>query len=253
MKVVILAGGRGLRISEESDLIPKPLIKIGNDPILIHIMRHFSKFNLNEFIIALGYKGNSIKEYFNNYELHTSNFYINFENRVKSFNESQTEKWKVDLIDTGELTMTGGRIKRLESKLSENFIVTYGDGVSDVNIESLIRFHKNHDKLATVTAVSPPGRYGVLDINSNGEVLGFIEKPKFTNQYINGGFIVFKKEVLNLITSDQDTIEEKILETLAINHELMAFRHGGFWQSMDTLRDKRVLEDLIEKGQAPWL
>jgi glucose-1-phosphate cytidylyltransferase len=253
IKVVILAGGRGLRISEESDLIPKPLIKIGSDPMLVHLMRYFSKFDLDNFIIALGYKGHLIKEYFNNYALNSSDLYLDFNSGERLLSENRKENWKLDLIDTGETTMTGGRIKRLSSKLNQTFIVTYGDGLSNVNLNDLLNFHKSHKKLASVTSVSPPGRYGVLDIDEKNVVKGFVEKPINSNQYINGGFMVFEKEVLELVKSDSDTLEEGVLSKLSQENELMAFKHSGFWQSMDTLRDKRVLEELISNGNAPWL
>jgi glucose-1-phosphate cytidylyltransferase len=252
-KVVILAGGRGLRISEESDLIPKPLIKIGSDPILVHLMRYFSNYDFNNFVIALGYKGNLIKEYFSNYALYSSNLYLDFKTGEKIMSENRKESWKLELIDTGENTMTGGRIKRLGPLLDQTFIVTYGDGLSNVNLHDLLKFHKSHKKLATVTSVSPPGRYGVLDIDEKNVVKGFVEKPMNTNQYINGGFMIFEKEVLELVKSDADTLEESVLSKLAQENELMAFKHSGFWQSMDTLRDKRVLEELIAAGNAPWL
>ncbi len=252
-KVVILAGGRGLRISEESDLIPKPLIKIGSDPILVHLMRYFSKYDFNNFVVALGYKGSLIKEYFSNYALYSSNLYLDFNTGEKIMSENRKESWKLELIDTGEDTMTGGRIKRLGPLLDQTFIVTYGDGLSNVNLHDLLKFHKNHKKLATVTSVSPPGRYGVLDIDEKNVVRGFVEKPVNTNQYINGGFMVFEKEVLELVKSDSDTLEESVLSKLAENNELMAFKHSGFWQSMDTLRDKRVLEELMTSKNTPWL
>jgi glucose-1-phosphate cytidylyltransferase len=252
-KVVILAGGRGLRISEESDLIPKPLIKIGSDPILVHLMRYFSKYDFNNFVVALGYKGNLIKEYFSNYALYSSNLYLDFTTGEKIMSENRKESWKLELIDTGENTMTGGRIKRLGPLLDQTFLVTYGDGLSNVNLHDLLKFHKSHKKLATVTSVSPPGRYGVLDIDEKNVVKGFVEKPMNTNQYINGGFMIFEKEVLELVKSDSDTLEESVLSKLAQENELMAFKHSGFWQSMDTLRDKRVLEELIAAGNAPWL
>ena len=253
MKVVILAGGLGTRISEETSSLPKPMIRIGSDPILVHILRHFAQYNHKDFIIALGYKGYVIKEYFKNYSLHTSNVLINLSTNSIEYETNDSTNWNLELVDTGDLTLTGGRVKRLRSRLSETFMLTYGDGLSDVNLDELLTFHKSHGKLATVTAVSPPGRYGILEIDDSNSVNGFLEKPKGFGSEINAGFFVFEPGIFDLIDGDDEPLEEGLLPKLSNLGELFAFRHSGFWQSMDTLRDKRYLESLIESGNPPWI
>ena len=251
MKVVILAGGHGTRISEESHLRPKPMIEIGGKPILWHIMKIYSSYGLNEFVICCGYKGYMIKEYFANYFLHTADVTFDMvENKMRT-HESSSEPWKVTLVDTGENTMTGGRLKRVQKYLDDDFCLTYGDGVSDVNISELLQFHRNSGRLATLTAVQPPGRFGALELESE-KVKSFKEKPEGDGLWINGGFFVLNKKVIDLIENDETVWEKKPLEELAKKNQLSAFRHHGFWQPMDTLRDKNQLEDLWQKGKAPW-
>jgi glucose-1-phosphate cytidylyltransferase len=252
MKVVLLAGGLGTRLSEETHSIPKPMVTIGELPIMLHIMKHYSKFGFNEFVVALGYKGYVIKEYFDNYRLHTSDVRYDFANETRTFSKSKTDNWKVDLVDTGELTMTGGRLLRLKKLLDSTFMVTYGDGLSDVNINQLLQQHKSSGKLATVTAVTPPGRYGALVIE--GEMVReFKEKPQGDGERINGGFFVFEPEVLDYIKSDSDSLESTALPELASEGKLGAYTHNGFWQPMDTLRERNMLEELWLHGKAPWL
>jgi len=252
MKAVILAGGYGTRISEESYLKPKPMIEIGGNPILWHIMKIYSHYGINEFIICLGYKGYIIKEYFANYFLHQSDVTFDMrENKMHTHNH-HCEPWVVTLVDTGEDTMTGGRLKRVQNYVgNETFCLTYGDGVSDVNIAELINFHKEQNTWATLTAVQPPGRYGAVDLN-RGKVSRFIEKPLGDNSWINGGFFVLEPEVFNLIEGDSTPWESKPLEQLTRSKQLSAYKHQGFWQPMDTVRDKNRLEDLWNAGQAPW-
>ncbi|WP_340645214.1 glucose-1-phosphate cytidylyltransferase [Phenylobacterium sp.] len=253
MKVVILAGGLGTRISEESHLKPKPMIEIGGRPILWHIMKLFSHYGFNEFIICLGYKGYVIKEYFSNYVLHNADFTVDLANGSMEYHATNHEPWKVTLVETGPDTMTGGRLKRVAKYLTpgEAFFFTYGDGVADVDLAALASFHKSHGKQSTVTAVSPPGRYGALDI-VNGAVERFIEKPPGDNGLINGGFFVLQPEVVSRIDGDEIPFETAPLEGLAAEGELMAWRHEGFWAAMDTLRDKNQLEALWASGKAPW-
>jgi len=254
MKVVLLAGGFGSRISEESHLIPKPMIEIGDRPIIWHIMKHYSHYGLNEFIICCGYKQNIIKEWFANYYLHYSDVSFDFSDKNKmTIHNNESEPWKVTLIDTGLETMTGGRIKQIEPYIgAETFMLTYGDGVADININSLLDFHKQNKKPATLTAVQPPGRFGLANINSDSEVVSFVEKPVGDGSWINGGFFVLEPEVFKLIDGDQTIWEKEPLEALAKNNQLMAFKHHGFWRPMDTLRDKSILEELWQSGQAPW-
>ena len=253
MKVVILAGGLGTRISEESHLKPKPMIEIGGRPILWHIMKLFSHYGFNEFIICLGYKGYVIKEYFSNYVLHNADFTVDLASGSMEYHATNHEPWKVTLVETGPDTMTGGRLKRVAKYLTpgESFFFTYGDGVADVDLTALAAFHKAHGKQSTVTAVSPPGRYGALDI-VNGAVERFIEKPPGDNGLINGGFFVLQPQVVSRITGDEIPFESAPLEALAADGELMAWRHEGFWAAMDTLRDKNQLEALWASGKAPW-
>lgn len=253
MKAVILAGGLGTRISEESHLKPKPMIEIGGKPILWHIMKQYSAHGIHDFVICLGYKGYAIKDFFANYFLHTSDVTFDMCNNRMDVHQNYSEPWRVTLIDTGEDTMTGGRLRRAARYLEgeQAFCFTYGDGVSDLNIRALVDFHLAHGKLATVTAVQPPGRYGAL--NRDGDtVLGFSEKPRGDGGWINGGFFVLSPEVLPLIEGDETSWESGPLDGLAERGELMAFQHDGFWQPMDTLRDKNHLEALWQSGEAPW-
>ncbi len=252
MKAVILAGGLGTRISEESHLRPKPMITIGDKPILWHILKIYSQHGINDFIICLGYKGYVIKEYFANYLLHTSNVTYDMAKNTVEVHEKHAEPWRVTLVDTGEETMTGGRIKRVKPYLGdEPFCCTYGDGVSDVNIAQTVAFHKKHGKLATVTAIQPPGRYGALEMDGDA-VESFQEKPKGDGAWINGGFFVFNPSFIDkYIAGDDMPLEIDPLRRLASDGQLRAYRHTGFWQAMDTLRDKNQLEDLWRKD-APW-
>ncbi len=254
MKVVILAGGLGTRISEESHLRPKPMIEIGTMPILWHIMKIYSYYGYQEFIICCGYKGYMIKEYFANYYLHNSDITFDFsEDNKMTMHSNVAEPWKVTLIDTGLNTMTGGRIKRLQKYIgNEAFMLTYGDGVCDVNMKELEEFHRSHGKIGTVTSVQPGGRFGALDIDSTGRIDSFIEKKREDGGWINGGFMIFKPEIFDFISGDDVVLERYPLEELVKSGELMAYKHYGFWQCMDTLRDKLYLEDLLENDQAPW-
>ena len=253
MKAVILAGGLGTRISEETQNKPKPMIEIGGKPILWHIMKIFSGHGINEFVICCGYKGYLIKEYFANYFLHMSDVTFDISRNQMEVHQHSAEPWHVTLIDTGIQTLTGGRIKRVAPYVLDDdiFCLTYGDGLSDVNITELIKFHRTKGVKATLTAVLPPGRFGALDIDSR-MVLNFKEKPKGDNARINGGFFVLSPEVLDYIEGDSTTWEMSPLQTLANEHQLAAYQHDGFWQPMDTLRDKVLLEDLWASGQAPW-
>ena len=252
MKVVILAGGYGTRISEESHLKPKPMIEIGGRPLLWHIMKIYSKYGLNDFVICCGYKSYVIKEYFANYFLHLSDVTFDLKNNKMEVHHNESEPWKVTLVDTGENTMTGGRIKRVKKYIgSEDFCLTYGDGVADINIESLLNFHKAHGGLATVTSTQPPGRFGSLNIEGT-LIKSFKEKPKGDGNWINGGFFVLNPKVLDLIEDDQTVWEKTPLESLAKQAQLHAYLHKGFWQPMDTLRDKNYLEQLWSSGEAPW-
>lgn len=253
MKAVILAGGLGTRISEETHLRPKPMIEIGGHPILWHIMKSYSAHGVNEFVICCGYKGYMIKEYFANYFLHMSDVTFDMQHNRMEVHERHAEPWKVTLVDTGEDTMTGGRLKRVARYIQndEAFCFTYGDGVSDVDIGASIAFHKQHGKAATVTAVLPPGRYGALERNGD-QVAGFIEKPRGDGGWINGGYFVLSPSVLDLIDADNTSWEVGPLNQLAAQQQLMAYEHSGFWQPMDTLREKNLLEDLWSSGKAPW-
>lgn len=253
MKAVILAGGLGTRISEESHLKPKPMIEIGEKPILWHIMKSYSYYGINDFIICLGYKGHLIKEYFANYYLYTSDVTFDFtkENNMEIHN-NVTEPWKVTLVDTGMDTATGGRLKRVQEYVgNETFCFTYGDGVSNVNINKLIKFHKDQEKWATLTAVQPPGRFGALEINNN-KVISFKEKVDNLESWINGGYFVLEPEVFNLVTNDFTIWEAEPLEELTKQGQLAAYKHLEFWLPMDTMRDKTRLENLWENGKAPW-
>jgi len=254
MKVVILAGGFGTRISEESHLKPKPMIEIGGRPILWHIMKIYSSYGYNDFVICLGYKGYCVKEYFAHYFLHEADVTFDFSNRnERMIHNHSAEPWRVTLVNTGADTMTGGRVKRIREYVgNEPFMLTYGDGVSDVNIGKLVEFHKQHGRLATVTSIQPSGRFGALDIDNSGGVQGFQEKPKGDGAWINGGFFVLQPEVFDYIDGDETVLEKAPLENLAREQQLAAYKHVGFWQPMDTLRDKLLLEDLWKEGTAPW-
>lgn len=252
MKVVILAGGFGTRISEESYLKPKPMIEIGEKPILWHIMKWYSKYGFNEFIICLGYKQYLVKEFFADYFLHNSDITFDLENNKMEIHSNYSEPWKVTLVDTGLNTMTGGRVKRIkEYTQNEKFMLTYGDGVSDVNIYELLKFHEENKKIATLTAVKPEGRFGVLDIKQK-EVLSFREKDQTDMGWINGGFMVLEPEIFDYIEGDTTVFEKEPLGLLAEKKELMAYKHRGFWQCMDTINDKQRLEKLWLQGGAPW-
>lgn len=255
MKVVILCGGYGTRISEESHLRPKPMIEIGERPILWHIMKTYSHYGFNEFVLCLGYKGHMIKEYFANYFLYGSDitFDLTSNNRMEIHSSESVEPWKVTLANTGLDTMTGGRIKRIQKYIGdESFMLTYGDGVADVNVQKLCEFHKEHGKIATITAVQPSGKYGVLGINEELAVLEFVEKPKNVDAWINGGFMVLEPRIFDFIDSDATSFEVEPLETLASEGEIAAYKHVGFWQCMDSQRDKHVLESIWKSGKAPW-
>lgn len=254
MKVVILAGGYGTRLSEETDLKPKPMVEIGEKPILWHIMKLYSFYGYNDFIICCGYKGYVIKEYFSKYYLYMSDvtFEMSDNNRMIIHNNI-AEPWKVTLVDTGLNTMTGSRLKRVEKYLDDTFMLTYGDGVSNVNINELVSFHNSHGKLATMTAVNPDGRFGAAEIDENGCITSFSEKPQDKNAWINGGFFVLEPSVLDYIDDLNDCIFERAtLRTLAEKNQLIAFRHNGFWQPMDNLREKKLLQNLWDTNAAPW-
>jgi len=253
MKVVLLAGGLGTRISEESHLKPKPMIEIGDKPILWHIMKTYSYYGYNEFIICLGYKGFVIKEFFSDYYLHTSDISFDMTNNRMTVHNNYSEPWKVTLVDTGLNTMTGGRVKRIKSYLNdEPFMLTYGDGVADINIDELVKYHNDCGKIATITAVQPGGRFGTLDIDDNGAINSFREKNKEDGGWINGGFMVLQPEIFDYLEDDQSIFERKPLETLAQQNQLNAYKHNGFWQCMDTQRDKLNLDELLASGNAPW-
>jgi glucose-1-phosphate cytidylyltransferase len=251
MKSVILAGGLGTRISEESSSRPKPMIEIGGKPILWHIMKMYSTYGINDFIICCGYKGYVIKEYFANYFLHMSDVTIDMTSNRIEVHHKKAEPWRVTLVDTGENTQTGGRLRRVADYIDDDFCMTYGDGVGSVDISSLVKFHHEHGKLATMTAVQPPGRFGALEI-SGTQINSFLEKPQGDGGWINGGFFVLNPKVLSLIDGDETLWEKQPLESLAKQGQLQSFFHSGFWQPMDTLRDKNHLEELWSSGKAPW-
>jgi glucose-1-phosphate cytidylyltransferase len=253
MKVVILAGGLGTRISEETHLKPKPMIEIGGKPILWHIMKIYSVHGIDDFIVCCGYKGYLIKEYFANYFLHMSDVTFDMAKNEMKVHQQKAEPWRVTLVDTGDNTMTGGRMKRVAEYVrdEEAFCFTYGDGVSDIDVTRQIAFHRRHGKLATITAVQPPGRYGALNMDG-ATVRGFVEKPKGDGGWINGGFFVLSPQCLNYIEGDRSSWEGEPLAKIAGDGQMMAFEHRGFWQPMDTLRDKNLLEDLWDSGKAPW-
>ena len=251
MKAVLLAGGLGTRISEESASRPKPMIEVGSKPILWHIMKMYSAHGINEFVVCCGYKGYVIKEYFANYFLHQSDVTIDMANNSIEVHHKKAEPWKVTLVDTGEQTQTGGRLKRVADYIDGDFCMTYGDGVGSVDLTALLKFHRDHGKLATMTAVQPPGRFGALQLNGN-QIESFLEKPQGDGGWINGGFFVLNPKVLEQISSDATLWEQEPLQNLAKQGELQAFFHSGFWQPMDTLRDKNHLETLWASGNAPW-
>lgn len=254
MKVVILAGGYGTRISEESHLKPKPMIEIGDMPIIWHIMKTYSHYGFNEFVICLGYKGHMIKEYFSNYYLHRSDITLDFtDHNSMTVLNNVSEPWKVTLVDTGLNTYTGGRVKRIRKYIgNEPFMLTYGDGVSDININQLVEFHMNSGKMATISTVQLGGRFGVVDINENSVITNFREKTQEDSGWINGGYMVLEPSIFDLIEGDQTIFERYPLEEAAKKGELNAFKHHGFWQCMDTLREKILLEDLWQNQKAPW-
>jgi len=253
MKAVILAGGLGTRLSEETHLKPKPMVEIGGKPILWHIMKIYSAFGVNDFVICLGYKGYIIKEYFANYFLHMSDVTFDLQKNCTQVHQNNAEPWRVTLVDTGDNTMTGGRLKRVAEYLRDEdaFCFTYGDGVSNVNIGELLKFHREQGVLATVTATFPPGRFGALCVERD-KVTSFQEKPAGDGAMINGGFFILSPQVIGLVDGDHTVWEHEPLENLAASGQLAAFRHAGFWQPMDTLRDKNYLEDLWKSGDAPW-
>ena len=253
MKVIILAGGFGTRLSEYTKLIPKPMVEIGGKPILWHIMNHYAKYGYKDFVIALGYKGQIIKDYFMRYYTLNNDFTIDLSNNHIDFINERPTDWKVTLVDTGHDSLTGGRIKRLQPVIgNEDFMVTYGDAVSDVNIEKLVKHHYDMGKLATVTAVHPAARFGELQLNDEGLVTSFKEKPQVNQGWINGGFFVFNPVIFDYIEGDQTTLEREPLERLAAEGELASYRHDDFWQCMDTVRDRDLLNKMWEEGNAPW-
>jgi glucose-1-phosphate cytidylyltransferase len=253
MKVVILAGGLGTRLSEETVIKPKPMVEIGGMPILWHIMKIYSAHGYNDFVICLGYKGYLIKEFFNNYFLHKSDITVDLKNNKVIFNESDAEPWTITLVDTGVNSMTGGRIKRIQKHIgNEPFFLTYGDGLSDVNITELLETHKREKKYLTVTSVQPHGRFGALNLSESNQVMSFLEKPKGDGSWINGGFFVCQPEVFDYINGDDMIFEKDPMEALAHEGKMQAFLHHGFWKPMDTLRDKVELEQLWDSGKALW-
>ena len=253
MKVVLLAGGFGTRLSEETELRPKPMVEIGGKPILWHIMKNYSQYGYNEFIVLLGYKGYYIKEYFANYFLHQSDVTIDLKNNDIEIHNNSSEPWKVTLLDTGLNSMTGGRVKRAQSIIGNNpFMLTYGDGVSDINIDELVNFHKSHGKTITMTSVQPDGRFGALEIHNSNQVKNFNEKPKGDGHWINGGYFVCQPKVFDYIMDDSTTFEQEPLMNLALENEILTHKHEGFWKAMDTLKDKNDLNELWDKNVAPW-
>ena len=252
MKVVILAGGLGTRISEETHVKPKPMVEIGGKPIIWHIMKIYSHYGFNDFVVCLGYKGYSIKEWFSNYFLHNSDVTLDLETNSVTYHKNPSEKWRITLVDTGEKSMTGGRIKRIQEHVGDNtFMMTYGDGVSDIDINKLVDFHKEHKKLATVTAVIPEGKFGVLSIDDELVVTSFGEKTDNKSR-VSGGFFVLEPEVFSFLENDQTIFEKDPLEKLATMGELKAFNHDGFWKPMDSLNDKNKLDELWCADMAPW-
>lgn len=252
MQLIILAGGRGTRISEESIVKPKPLVEIGGMPIIWHIMKIYSSFGIKDFIICCGYKGYLIKEYFSNFYLHSSDVTINLKNNNIKIHKKTSEDWNITLINTGEETQTGGRILRIKEYVNEQFCLTYGDGLANVNLEKLISFHSSHKKLATMTVVQPLGRFGAVEVDGDNNVSDFKEKPKGDGQWVNGGFFVLSNKIFSYLKDDSTIWEKEPLEKLSKNKELKSFKHKEFWCPMDTLRDKESLENLWQKKIAPW-
>jgi glucose-1-phosphate cytidylyltransferase len=254
MKAVILAGGFGTRLSEETSIKPKPMVEIGEMPILWHIMKIYSAHGINDFIICLGYKGYYIKEYFSKYYLHRSSVTFDLKNNTMEVHRNQTESWRVALIDTGINTMTGGRLKRVKDFVGNDaFCMTYGDGVNDIDISRLVEFHKSSGSYATLTAVQPPGRFGAFNLHhDNNRIESFKEKPQGDSAWVNGGFFVLEPDIFDFIKDDSTVWEREPMESLAVQGKLSAYRHTGFWQPMDTLRDKMALEQMWESGKAPW-
>jgi len=252
MKTIILCGGLGTRLSEETHLRPKPMVEISGKPILWHILKTYEIQGINEFILALGYKGDFIKDYFFNYSIRNSDFKINTSSNKLEVNNHVHEDWNVSLVDTGLNTLTGGRLLRLKGLINETFMLTYGDGLCDVDIKKLINFHKSHKKIATVTSVRPSARFGGIKIQDR-KVISFKEKPQSEAGWINGGYFIFEPEIFDYLKNDQTILEKTPLETLAKDGELMAFQHDGFWQCMDTIRDRDYLEGIIKEGNLPWL
>jgi glucose-1-phosphate cytidylyltransferase len=253
MKVVILAGGLGTRLSEETNLRPKPMVEIGGMPVIWHIMKIYSSFGFNDFVICLGYKGYYIKEYFANYFLHKSNITIDLADNSVKVHDSEAEPWKITLVDTGKDSMTGGRIKRIQPYIgNETFLLTYGDGVGNIPVDEVLKFHKRNGKYCTVTSVQPTGRFGLLNINDQDHVSSFYEKPKGDGSWINGGYFVCEPEVFNYIDGDDTVWEKSPLESMALEGQMAAFKHHGFWRPMDTLKDKHDLNDMWDGGEALW-
>jgi glucose-1-phosphate cytidylyltransferase len=254
MKTVILCGGLGTRLREETNIKPKPMVEIGEKPILWHILKSYEKHGFNDFLLALGYKGELIKDYFLNYHAHKSDIQINLADEKVKFKNGNCENWNLGLINTGAMTMTGGRLLRLKKYIGNNtFMLTYGDGVCDVDIKELLKFHKSHGKLATVTAVRPPVRFGELLIENDNNVKSFQEKPQAGEGWINGGFFIFEPKIFDFVNDDSIMLERQPLEKLAKMSELRAYKHEGFWQCMDTIRDRDFLNKCIEEGNSPWL
>ncbi len=253
MKVVILAGGLGTRLSEETVLKPKPMVEVGDKPILWHIMKHYSHYGYNDFIICLGYKGYVVKEYFANYFLHNSDVTFDLRTNASEVHFNAAEPWRVTLVDTGLSSMTGGRIKRIAPYVgNEKFFLTYGDGLSNINLNDLLSFHEGHGKIATVSAIQPSGRFGALEMGPDSTVRSFVEKPPGDGAWVNGGYFVLEPGIFEYITGDETIFEQEPLRNLAAQGQLAAFRHRGFWQAMDTLRDKMLLDGLWKSGNAPW-
>ena len=252
MKVVILAGGLGTRLSEETSLIPKPMVQIGNLPIIVHIMRHYYFYGYKEFVILLGNKGSLIKDYFMNYPFNANDFILHQKSNKKTLLNSLSEDWTISFIETGQDTMTGGRIKRAQKVIGDDdFMLTYGDGVSDIDLRKLEEFHKNHNKVATMTSIQPKGRFGIFESNED-LVTSFQEKPNETEAWINGGFFIFKKELFSLLQDDDTFLEKEPFQSLASKGQLMTYRHNGFWKCMDTLKDKLELQSHWDSGNPPW-
>jgi glucose-1-phosphate cytidylyltransferase len=252
MQVIILAGGRGTRLAEETSMRPKPMVEIGGKPILWHIMKLYAGHGYKDFLIACGYKGEMIKEYFHNYFIHSSDYFVDLKNGSRKVVNNNGIDWRVGVIDTGDDTMTGGRILRLKEWIDgKTFMVTYGDGLGNIDIGSLVKFHRGHGRLATVTAVHPPSRFGALTLDEDS-VCEFSEKPQAGEGWINGGFFVFEPAVFDYMNGDQSVLERETLDRLAAEKQLMAYKHPGFWQPMDTLREKQLLESLWNSGKAPW-